>query len=461
MRAASAGGIDMSFALNVLDVVQATAGVGRGDAHVTSLSTDTRTLMPRALYVALRGPNFDGHAFVREALAKGAAAVVVDHAMPEAIPQIVVADTRLALGQVGRYWRGRTKAIVLGVTGSNGKTTTKEMLAAMLAQAGKTFATQGNFNNDIGVPLMLAKIEDDTRYAVIEMGASHVGEIAYLASLARPVIGLITNAGPAHLEGFGSLDGVARGKGEMFEFVSANGGTCVLNMEDAYASYWRKRMMNCNVITYGFNDLADVRAARADESNAWIFHTPRGEMTTEMPLPGRHNVMNALAACAAASAAGLDCVPMQAGLEQLKSVKGRLVTRVGCRGAVIIDDTYNANLASFKAGLAVLSEKRGRHWVVLGDMGELGVDAPSIHAQAGIAAKAVGVERLFALGPLSRHAADSFGVGAMHFDAVEALNAALNADLDEGVTVLIKGSRSMRMERVVAAVTVATPEAEA
>lgn len=426
-----------------------------GDAEFAAVSTDTRSLVGGELFVALSGPHFDGHAFVDVARSRGAVGALVSRRAACELPQLVVADTLLALGRLGAYNRERFRGPLVGLTGSNGKTTLKEMIAAILRQRGPTLATRGNLNNDIGVPLTLLGL-DAQAYAVIEMGANHPGEIAYLTRLARPQVGVVNNAGPCHLEGFGDLDGVARAKGELFEHLPP-GATAVINADDAYAAYWRSRCAGRPVLEFGLDQPATVSARVLDAAaRRYVLVTPAGEVELTLPLAGRHNLRNACAATAAALAVGATLADVRAGLEGLEGVAGRFQRRAGRHGCVLIDDTYNANPASLGAALETLGTEPGSHWLVLGDMGELGARAAELHAASGAQARRCGFTRLFACGEHSRHAAAAFGAAAVHFTGIEDLIAALDAALADagGPTVLVKGSRSARMERVVSALAI-------
>jgi UDP-N-acetylmuramoyl-tripeptide--D-alanyl-D-alanine ligase len=423
------------------------------DADFTGASTDTRTLAPGALFIALAGPRHDGHDHLDEAAARGAAGAMVARRMDCALPQIEVGDTHAALGQLAAAWRARFTLPVIGITGSNGKTTVKELLAAILAERGATLATQGNLNNDIGVPLTLFGLGAGHRFAVIEMGANHPGEIAYVARLARPSVALVNNAGPAHLEGFGSLEGVAQAKGEIYDAL-ADDGIAVINHDDRFAPDWRARAGTRRVLGFGLAAGAGVSARDLVlDSNAsrYTLLTPAGECPITLPLAGRHNVMNALAASAAALAAGATLADIAAGIAAVKPMQGRLVPRSLAPGVYVLDDSYNANLASLEAGLAVLARSPGTHWLAFGDMGELGEQGPLLHARAGELARAAGVARLYACGPLAQHAVIAFGTGAEHFPDAAALGQALAAGMRAPVTLLVKGSRFMRMEQVIAA----------
>lgn len=433
-----------------------------GDVIFHAVCTDTRTLQPGDLFVALVGENFDGHVFVAEAAAKGACAALVSAPVETALPMLRVVDTRLALGQLATAWRTRFSIPVIAVTGSNGKTTTKEMLAAIFGQRGSVLATQGNLNNDIGVPLTLLRLREEHRYAVIEMGANRPGEIAYLSGLARPTVALITNAAAAHLGGFGSLDEIARTKGGIYQGL-AETGVGVVNADDVYSSLWHGIVGARRCVTFGMRTAADFHVD-ADSvkcnvgtqavSTSFEMHTPFGNVTILLPLLGMHNVMNALAASAGAMAAGATLDDIRDGLQSMQAVKGRLQIKRGIQGVRIIDDTYNANPPSFRAAIDVLAETTGQKVLVLGDMGELGGDAPAFHAQTGAQAQAAGINRVYATGVLSQLAVQSFGHGGHYYATHEELIAALIEELPAlgpGTTVLVKGSRFMRMERVVEA----------
>jgi len=422
------------------------------DAAFRGVSIDTRQLEPGSLFFALQGPNHDGHDYLEAARERGAAAAAVSRRAETSLPLLEVADTRLALGRLAAYWRARFALPVVAVTGSNGKTTVRSMTHAILSRAGRTLATQGNLNNDIGLPLTLFRLAPEDRYAVLEMGANHPGEIDYLAAIAQPDIAVVTNAGPAHLEGFGDVAGVARAKGEVFARLGAQ-GVAIINADDRYAPLWRELAAHCRIVEFGLQADAAVRATwQGDVGGSRIaLHTPWGDAEFRLPLPGGHNVMNALAASAAALAAGAGLDAVVGGLESLSPVSGRFTVHRLPQGVTVIDDTYNANPGSLQAALDVLATAGGETWLVLGDMGELGSGALQLHAAAGRQARAAGVDRLFTLGELSRAAAEPFGAAAAAFDTLEELVAALRDQAHEGVHVLVKGSRRMRMERVVQA----------
>ncbi|MFO7859175.1 MAG: UDP-N-acetylmuramoyl-tripeptide--D-alanyl-D-alanine ligase [Ectothiorhodospiraceae bacterium] len=416
-------------------------------AAFQGVATDSRKVTPGCLFVALRGERFDGHAFVDAAVNQGAAAVVVADEPPRGVPALVVADTRQALGALGQHWRCSHDARVIGVTGSNGKTTVKQMLTAILGGVAPTLATAGNLNNDLGVPLTLCRLAPEHRFAVIEMGANHQGEIACLTRLAEPTIGVVTNAGPAHLEGFGSLDGVAHGKGELFAGLPDD-GIAVINADDAYAPLWQRLAGERRTLTFGLDASATVTVASNAEGASLVL--PDARLPLGRGAWPRHQRANAAAAAATALAAGVTGAAIAAGLAAYEPAAGRLARVAGPHGSAILDDTYNANPGSLDAALEVLAGEAGPNWLVLGNMGELGEAAAEEHARAGREARRQGVERLYALGELSAEAARAFGTGARHFADRDALIAALAGDLQGGVTVLIKGSRSMGMEHVVA-----------
>lgn len=422
------------------------------DVEFRGISTDTRTLVPGSLYIALQGPNFDGHAFLENAREQGAAAAAVSRCCDSSLPQMEVPDTRLALGQLGAFWRQQFSLPVVAITGSNGKTTVRAMSASILSGCGHALSTQGNLNNDIGLPLTLARLGSDDQYAVLELGANHPGEIDYLAGLAQPTIAVVTNAGPAHLEGFGDLEGVARAKGELFSRLDAD-GTAVINADDAFASLWRSLASHCRVVDFALDSDAAVTAEWSGDSRGSdvLLKTAQGEIELRLPLPGRHNVMNALAASAVAQAAGADLAAIKRGLESLSPVAGRFNIYSLPGDITVIDDTYNANPESLQAALDVLALSADDSWLVLGDMGELGAGAAELHAAAGLKARTAGVTRLYGLGELAQQAVAAFEGPGGAFLTMDELLQALQADLRGPLHVLVKGSRSMGMEQVVAA----------
>ena len=441
-----------------MQVAQAAAALqapcNDGDAVFLGCSTDSRSCERQQLFVALEGPHHDGHEHVSEAGRRGAAAALVSRSVESSLPIIRVADTLQALGRLAGVWRDRFELPVIGVTGSNGKTTVKEMLSAILRDGAPVLATRGNLNNEIGLPLTLMELNAEHRLAVIEMGANHPGEIARLARLARPHIGVITQCAPAHLEGFGSIEGVARAKGELLVNLDAD-GTAIINADDGFAPLWRRLAGSRRCLGFAIDSPADVRAEwRQDGTGSRIaMTTPVGGVEVRLALPGRHNVANAAAATAAAVAAGASPEAIVSGLEAMGPVPGRLEVKKIDGDICIIDDTYNANPASLQAGLEVLSAFPGRHWLVLGDMAELGDEAPDYHRQVAAMVRDYRIDRLLTIGELSRLTTISFGEGAHHHASMDALVASLGESLEPHTTVLIKGSRSMGMERVVAALT--------
>ena len=423
------------------------------DARLNGVSTDTRTIAPGDLFVALVGPNFDGHNFLPQAIAKGATGGLLSHKIETALPHVRVVDTRLALGQFAAFWRRQFKIPVVAVTGSNGKTTVKEMIGSILAQTGPVCVTRGNLNNDIGLPLTLLRLRKQDRSAVIEMGMNHRGEIDYLSKLTEPTVAVITNAAEAHLAGLGSLEQVARAKGEIFSGLAPD-GLAVLNADDPYCPLWRKLAAPRRCVTFGLDNPADYSARYRLEPNGSRIQlrTPKGEVDMRLALIGKHNVLNALASAAASLGADATAADVIKGLEQLKAISGRLELKPGINGARVIDDTYNANPGSVTAGLQVLQEAKGERVLVLGDMAELGDAAPDIHRRIGELARSLGINRLFGLGEMSAIAVQSFGDGAKHFPSHEALIDSLIDCMHGDMTLLVKGSRVMQMENVVAGI---------
>ncbi|MHB1143396.1 MAG: UDP-N-acetylmuramoyl-tripeptide--D-alanyl-D-alanine ligase [Thiobacillus sp.] len=425
------------------------------DAEVLRVSTDSRSIRPGDLFIALRGEKFDGGAFAAQALQQGAAGVVLDDAQAPGIATAIrVDDTRLALGRLAAAWRQRFAIPVVAITGSNGKTTVKEMLAAILrVEAGSDAAvlhTEGNLNNDIGLPLMLLRLRDTHQYAVLEMGMNHAGEIDTLTRLARPDVALVNNALSAHIGFLGSIGNIARAKGEIFNGL-ADAGIAVFNADDAHAWLWREANARRSVIDFGLKQPAVVRGQFRPSLYGSVLNLilPNAEFEVALQVPGEHNVMNALAAAAAAFALDVSHRSIVTGLSGFTGVKGRLQKKPALHGSTFIDDTYNANPDSVKAALAVLAQQAGKKVLVLGDMGELGSDAAAMHAQIGLAARDAGIDRLLALGDLSRETVGAFGAGAMHFERIQELLAELENELTPDTTVLVKGSRFMQMERVV------------
>jgi UDP-N-acetylmuramoyl-tripeptide--D-alanyl-D-alanine ligase len=434
------------------------------DREYTGVSTDTRTIQSGELFVALQGPRFNANEFVVAAHKAGAAAAVVDTQQNVPLAQIIVADTQKALVAASRQWRAQFKIPVIGVAGSNGKTTVKEMIASILSQAGNTLATRGNLNNHIGVPLTLFRFAPEHQYAVVEIGSNAAGEVAALVEIARPDVGLITNAGAEHLEGFGSLAGVARAEGEMVEGLAPN-GTAVINADDEFADLWRG-LTRAKVVTFGVEKPADFSAqnVRADIGpqgfhTRFTLNSSLGQAEIDLQFAGQHNILNALCASAAAAAAGATLQNIKAGLAAVRAVPGRLQFKVARSGAWIIDDSYNANPSSVRAGIDVLAGLQGRKWLVIGDMAELGAFAESSHAEIGTYARERGIERLFATGTLTGVTVERFGNGGQWFTDTQSLARALDESATPDVRMLIKGSRVNRLERVIEALVAKTNNA--
>ena len=461
------GSVILEGGLSLLERAQAAGGRPCGeDVRCSGISTDTRSIAPGELFVALHGPNFDGHDFVAEARRRGAAAILVSRESDGGygLPAVFVDDTQVALGRLASWWRKRHEIPLVAVTGSNGKTTVKEMLARILTVLGPGVVTRGNLNNEVGVPLTLLGLSSQHRYAVIEMGARGPGDIAWLSGLARPDVAVITNAAPAHLAGFGDITGVARAKGEIFSGLPAD-GVAVVNEDDPRVGLWRVMADGHRIVSFGIRQAADVTARALEPNDApgcsFDLCMPHGRARVALRVPGRHNVMNALAAAAAAFGMGIGIEQIVAGLEAMSGVPRRLQLRPGIYGSRILDDTYNANPGSVKAALEVLATcgGDGDRILVLGDMGELGNAAQALHEQIGRQARVVGVSSIHALGRLACIAAGIFGPGSRHYPEREALIQGVREALREregagSVTVLVKGSRFMRMELVADALAV-------
>jgi len=423
------------------------------DGEVTGVVIDTRQVKSGDLFVAIRGEHVDGHDYLADAAARGAVAAMVTRAVDHPLPQVVVNDTTLALGDLASAVRAQRDVRVVGITGSNGKTTVKTLTASILSRHGRTHVSAGNHNNELGLPLSLLAMPADTAFAVLEMGAGKPGDIAYLAAIARPDIGVVTLIAPAHLERMGSVEGVAETKGALYQALPAD-GVAVINADDAFARFFDGLADARRQIHFALEHDADVGATvleqRADGTR-FVLRTPVGEAEVALPLPGRHNVANALAASAVALALDVPLPTIVAGLQAATGVPGRLRREVTAGGWTVIDDSYNANPSSMAAAIDTLLLAGGERWLVLGDMAELGADARALHAAVGRRARERGVERLFAVGPLGVATVEAFGSGGEHFSDKAALIAALRARLHGDVTCLVKGSRSAGMEQVVAA----------
>lgn len=425
------------------------------DLTITALNTDTRSIVSGEVFLALKGPNFDGHKFIAKAEQQGAIALIVEKPVESELPQVIVSDTRRALGAIGAYIKAQVAPKTVAVTGSSGKTTVKEMLAAILRQRGKVLATQGNFNNDIGVPLTLLRLEPGDDYAVIELGANHLGEIAYTTSLVKPHVAILNNVAAAHLEGFGDLRGVARAKGEIFQGLGPT-GVAIYNADSEFKPMWLERLGDQPKQAFSCKDEADFSAKQVslDENGVASFTlvTPQGEQVIKLNLPGAHNVCNAVAAACAAVAMGASLTEVASGLTGMEPVKGRMNLKMMRPNLRVIDDSYNANVESVKAGIQSLANYPGTRILVLGDMGELGREARQYHEEVGEFAANAGLEHLLTLGVLSQSASTGFGDSGQHFSGRDHLIVQLMRIIDEAegmVSILVKGSRSAHMERVI------------
>ena len=453
----------MEAMMDLGEAAQGAGGEARGaNASFSAVSSDTRTIKDGALFVALRGQRYDGHEYLAAARARGAVAAMVDRRTLSVggdapLPLLIVDDTRFGLGRLAAYWRRKFKLPLIAVTGSNGKTTVKEMIASILAEhagAGRWYATPGNLNNDIGLPLTLLGLRAEHRCAVVELGMNHAGETGYLAGIAQPTVALVNNAQREHQEFMQSVEEVAHEHGAVFAALPAD-GVGVINADDSYAEYWRGVCAPKRVLDFGLDRSAAVggRFELRDFGSEIVLRTPDGEAAVSLHAAGAHNVRNALAAAAAASAAGVDLAAIARGLAAFEPVQGRLQKKSAKCGAIVIDDTYNANPDSVIAAIEVLARAAGAKFLVLGDMGEVGAHGPAFHAEIGRYARAAGIDRLFVLGDLCTHAVAAYGEGAGRYGDIDALLAALEPCLGADVTVLVKGSRSMRMERIVQALT--------
>lgn len=424
------------------------------DAAFDGVSTDSRSVGAGNLFVALRGERFDAHDFLPQ-VAQHQVAAVVAEAVPQGltVPALIVPDTRVALGQIAHYWRQQFKMPLIGVTGSNGKTTVKEMIAAILEAAcgvDNYLATRGNFNNDIGVPLTLMRLQKTCKAAVIELGMNHPGEIAVLSAIAEPTVGLVNNAQREHQEFMASVEAVAKENGAVLAGLPAD-GIAVFPADDEFTPLWRQLAAQRKVLTFGFSDDADVRcsySANAFGSDMEIT-AGRQQFTVALAAAGVHNVRNALAAIACTLAIGIATDAIARGLQAFAPVSGRLQRKLAANGALVIDDTYNANPDSVRAAIDVLAQMSAPRILVLGEMGEVGDDGRQYHEEIGAYARAKSIEYVLTLGDLTRHTASAFGAGARHYDSVEELNNALAEIFTADATVLVKGSRFMKMERVV------------
>lgn len=421
------------------------------DAVITGICIDSRKVMPGQLFIAIQGERFDGHQFIHDAVTRGAAAILCHHATAGVlIPQLIVSDTLQALASIAAQHRRRLNCAVIALTGSNGKTTVKEMIASILPKP--SFATPGNFNNHIGAPLSVLQLQSMHQHAVFELGANHRGEIAHTVAVVQPQVTLINNIAPAHIDGFGSIDGVAHAKGEIHQGLAA-GGTAVINDDDAYAHFWDSMLINKKIVRFSAKHSADVYARHvtynADGCAAFTLVVPEGEAQVQLSVPGAHNVSNALAAAACTRAIGIVLSDIVAGLCRFSGVAGRMTFLPGKKNALIIDDTYNANLRSVLTALDVLALKQGQRIFVFGDMGELGAWSEQHHQEVGVAAREHGIDSLMTCGKYSESTTKVFGAGGEHYPDQETLVQALLKKLNSQTTVLVKGSRSSAMENIV------------
>ncbi len=432
--------------------------VGSDAVRFNRVHTDTRTLQSGDLFVALKGENFDAHDFLQQAREKGAVAAMAQHGLLESgLPGLEVADSKIALGELAAAWRTQFMLPLIAVTGSNGKTTLTQMIASILRawKADGAFATEGNFNNDIGVPLTLLRLRASHQSAVVELGMNHPGEIAFLAALVKPTVAVVNNAQREHLEFMSTVEAVARENGSVLRALDAS-GTAVFPADDDYATIWREIAGARQTLTFAQNGEADVTATAHWVEGCWqvAARTPAGPLEFSLHIAGRHNVKNALAAAACALAINAPLASIAQGLTAFVPVKGRsrsLQIRLPGHALALIDDTYNSNPDSMKAAIDVLAELPGRRLLVMGDMGEVGDQGPRFHHEAGAQARASGIEMLFTIGDQSAEAHTAFGSGR-HFETMDELNAAVLAELPQSASVLVKGSRFMKMERVVQAI---------
>ncbi|ROL63216.1 UDP-N-acetylmuramoyl-tripeptide--D-alanyl-D-alanine ligase [Pseudomonas chlororaphis] len=446
----------MLNALKLSELTRVLAGrLVAADASFNGVSIDSRAIQPGHLFIALAGPRFDGHDYLNEVAAKGAVAALVEREVVDStLPQLLVSDTRVALGQLGALNRSAFTQPVAAITGSSGKTTVKEMLASILRTRGPVLATRGNLNNDLGAPLTLLELAPEHTAAVIELGASRIGEIAYTVAMTRPQVAVINNAGTAHVGEFGGPEKIVEAKGEILEGLDAS-GVAVLNLDDKAFAIWKARAAGRQILSFALSDpRADFHASDIDRDArgcpSFKLHSPQGVEQVQLNLLGTHNVANALAAAAAAHAMGVSLFGIATGLNAVQPVKGRTVAQLAKNGIRVIDDTYNANPTSMCAAVDILAGFSGRTVLVLGDIGELGEWAEQGHREVG--AYAAGkVSALYAVGPMMAHAVDAFGEHARHFASQADLIAALDVEQDPNTTILIKGSRSAVMENIVVA----------
>src|SRR3990167_1474540 len=427
--------------------------ITRNSFSIEGIVTDSREVKPGNLFITWQGENFDGHKFCQQAVNQGAAALLINRPLTIDVPQIIVEDSIFALGRLAAYWRDRFSIPVIGVTGSNGKTTVKNMLSAILQEVygNKFLAPKKSYNNHVGVPLTLSALALDHQAAIIEMGMNHFRELSYITKLAKPTVAMITNAGPSHLAGEGDIAGVAKAKGEIIEGLAPE-GTAILNVDDAYFSYWQGLLSGQRVISFGLEQPAMVTAKAihlSPEGCKFLLVTPQGEKPVCLPLLGKHNILNALAASAAALAININLEAIKAGLEKVEPENRRLQRKAGYHGALLIDDSYNANPNSMHKAIDVLKQFPGKRFLLIGDMRELGPEAKRYHQEIGHYAKEAGIEELYAVGDLMQNAVQAFGNNAKHFDQKINMTSAVKPFLDKNSVVLVKASLSMGFDEVI------------
>ncbi len=444
----------ISLSLKTLAEVLGAKPCDQADTRFRGVTIDSRQSCEGKLFVAIKGDNFDGHQFVETAYRNGAVVALVETRLPCDIAQIVVEDCKRAMGRLANYWRHQCDPRVIALTGSNGKTTVKEMLYQVLERQAPTLATQGNFNNDIGLPLTLFGLAPTHRYAVIEMGANHRGEIARLAEIAEPDIVYVNNVAAAHLAGFGDIQGVIEAKGELYAYCEPR-HMALFNVDEVASLYWREHCAAVTQLECGLDKPADVSASWVNGSDNLEIEFSYGDETNacQLAVIGEHNVRNALAAVSLALLAGIELASAVAGLAGFSGVKGRLQTLPGPGGSRLIDDSYNANPESLDAGLKVLCSLQGSPWLALGDMAELGAEEIELHRQAARSARRHGVEKFFGVGEMSCIASREFGDGGSCHDNIEDIANAILAQIHAGVNLLVKGSRAASMERLIARLT--------
>tara|TARA_B100000029_G_scaffold75324_1_gene67018 strand:- start:621 stop:1967 length:1347 start_codon:yes stop_codon:yes gene_type:complete len=446
--------------MNLMTAATAVDGRVMGEDTVfKNVAVDSRQLQGGELFIALKGERFNGQDFISDAKRSGAVAVMTNRELEIDLPTLVVADTTKSLGQLAAYWREQFEVPLVAVTGSNGKTTVREMIARILQSEGSTLSAKANFNNHIGLPLTLLKLSDVHKFCVVEMGMNHAREISYLTKIAKPTVSVITNAASAHLEGLGDVTGVARAKAEIFLGMKP-GGVAVINADDRFSSYWLARTRRYKTMTFGLDNQADVRG-EVEFMEAGLdleIQFPEDRCDVRLNLLGKHNARNALAAATVAWSLGVDCDRIKSGLQKVQPVNGRLQPRSAKNNANLIDDSYNANPASLRSAIRVLARKNGHRILVIGDMAELGSESERFHRAAGRYAREKGIQQLFTLGNLASFSTEEFGIGGTHFESFEELSEKLLNLLAPGIHILVKGSRSARMERVVDTLVQLEPE---